>query len=398
MKYTFYIQSQEELQSLFDSQLDFSIVLAPKKLSRYGKLEFSQCEKLRSLCEIQGVDCHLELDRILTSTEFKGFLSNTQELSLNKYKSIRCIDPGLAEYLSVEKKLKISFIAEMGNHNIKALKEWEDYFDDSLETIILCPELDKTKITEFNEALNTKTELLAFGKILLFYTPRHLLSPYYTQHDDPSQKEQLSTGFLQLNANSEESPHKGFGICETPSGTYMFNPKDLSLFDYLEELKATGLDAIRIDLRDFNGNIQCLKECIDFLKSPTPENLNALKAAWPRALIRGFFLANKSDVLFKNLKNQHNLRQDENFIGDIIETESGNHCVLEVKNSRKRLHLGDRIHYKTPDKKWKQMELKWMKNLKGNSIETAQAGDFVVLAHSSGVSSNTRVYWDSKND
>lgn len=393
MKLSCYIESKKDLAELNKSGNVSEVILAPSKWSRFGKLSWENCLILAKESKDLGLKTSLELDRILVGTDIVFYLKQIEELDLNSFDSIRVIDPGLAQYILEETNHKIQWIAEMGNHNIRALKEWESYFGERLDRIILCPELEKSKIKEFTESLDTPTELLGFGRILLFYTPRLLLRPYYNDHDDSEQRSQLSEEFLSLSANSEESPHKGFPIIETNSGTYMFNPKDLCLLDYWDELKETNIDYLRIDLRSEKEHNSSVEAMADFIKTQTAGSLEQLKKVWPSSLIRGFFKANKSDVLFKNLKNQHNQRNDENFIGDILETESGKHSVLEVKSTKKSLSIGDLIQYKTPDKKWKDMAIRKMSNLSGEKIEEAKAGDYVILPHSSGVSSNTRVYW-----
>ena len=391
MKFTSYANSIEHCKELAKCELIEEVILSIADYSRYGKFPKESLSQAFTILENKKVS--LQLDRILTELEFNSFISELQKLGNIDSYSFRVLDPGLAQYLMDETKAKIQWIAEMGNHNLKALLEWEKYLGNSLERIILCPELESSKIKEFTTALQTETELLVYGPILLFYTPRHLLSPYYEEHDDPAQKQQLSSGFLEVSANSEESPHKGFPILESKSGTYMFNPKDLCVLEYLKELQDSGLNYLRLDFRALANMEEALKHLQTYLHSEDKEDLNNLKQIFPRSFIRGFFKANKSDVLFKNLKNTHNLREDENYLGDVIETESGSHCVLEIKSTKRKLKADDEIQYKTPDKKWKSFRVKQIKDMQGNEKSEAFAGDFIVLPHSGGVSSNTRVYW-----
>jgi putative protease len=391
MKTLSYANSLQHCEQLANSSAIDEVVLSISEFSRYGKLPKEDIQKAISILKDKKLS--IQLDRILTESEFTNFISDLKRLGDIDNYSFRVIDPGIAQYLIENTKAKIQWIAEMGNHNLKALVEWEKHLGEQLERIILCPELESNKIKEFAAALKTETELLVFGPILLFYTPRHLLSPYYEEHDDPVQKQQLSSGFLEISANSEESPHKGFPIIETKSGTYMFNPKDLCVLDYYQDIIETGVDNIRIDFRSLDNMKPAIEAFEKYKESLSKDVLQDLKSLFPRSFIRGFFKANKSDVLFKNLKNTYNLRADENYLGDVLETESGSHCVLEIKSTKRNLNIDDEIQYKTPDKKWKSFRVKQIKNMQGDTLETATAGDFIVLPHSGGVSSNTRVYW-----
>ena len=101
---------------------------------------------------------------------------------------------------------------------------------DQCERLVLSNELSKEKLLEYAHLLNTPIEVLVFGRILLFYSPRLLLSPL--------EKTELENNHsIEAFGTSEESPHSGFPLIENSHGTFMFNVKDLYLLDHLEELK-----------------------------------------------------------------------------------------------------------------------------------------------------------------
>src|SRR5690606_12776528 len=133
-------------------------------------------------------------------------------------------------------------IAENGNHNLRALEGWIELASGRMERIVLSIELSKTAISEYVTKLKVPCELLGFGRILLFYTPRPLLSALVPER--VSQNEELAAL-----GESEESPHKGFPIVENQHGTFMFHIKEFCLVEFAKELKEMGLSYFRIDQR-----------------------------------------------------------------------------------------------------------------------------------------------------
>ncbi|MEC9282854.1 MAG: U32 family peptidase [Bdellovibrionota bacterium] len=390
MKYSSFVEDVQQVKELKAAGFT-ELVLAASSLSRFGKTKDTDIQPIIDEAKANDLQVFIELDRILVGSELDLFLRHWQSLNLKNFDAVRVLDPGLLEYFCAETDLSVHFNSEMGNHNLSALKHWQNYSKEKIKRIILCPELEAEKIKEYTKELNCELEIYGFGKILLFYTPRHLLSPYFENHEDPAEKFVFNKEYIEILGNSEESPHKAFPLVETKCGSFMFSPKDLCVLDYWQDILECNLASLRFDLRD-NFNKETLSSITKFLEEPEKKNLKTLKDTWPKTLIRGFFKANKSDVLFGNLKNVGNLKKEENYLGDVIETKSGVHLVIEIKSQNSLLSLGKKLSFLAPDKKAKEVEVKQMKNLAGELIEEASFGQFVMLPHYSGVSSNTRVY------
>ena len=124
----------------------------------------------------------------------------------------------------------------------QALQGWCDLAKGKLERLILSIELSKDTIVEYATKLKVPCELLGFGRILLFYTPRPLLSALAPEKF--SQNEELA-----VLGESEESPHKGFPIVENQHGTFMFHIKEFCLVDFANDLRDSGLSFFRLDQR-----------------------------------------------------------------------------------------------------------------------------------------------------
>jgi putative protease len=131
---------------------------------------------------------------------------------------------------------------------------------------------------------------------------------------------------------SEESPHKGFPILENRHGTFMFHIKDFCLVDYAQELKSLGLSYFRVDLRF--SEFSELKTVKALSEEFNEQTFTEFKAKYPQDLMRGFYLVNKTDVLFPKLKNHRLQNRDGDYLGEVIEAEKASHLAIFVKNTK----------------------------------------------------------------
>ena len=245
-------------------------------------------------------------------------------------------------------------------------------------------------ISEYIKELDVPVEILVAGRILLFYTPRNLISPYILDHDDDKTKAALESSY-ELEGSSEESPHKGFPLLENLHGTFMFNTKDQFLLDHCSELLEMGLGTARVDFRHIEDT-SFLTKAVNAIKSPLPTTIHPLKDDYPNTIIRGFFHVNKSDVLFKKLKNQRTLRSDENYIGDVLDVKKKKHLGIMIKSKDISLNVGESLTLRTPDGKVKDLVVTELRNSSGENINTASMNSIAFINHISGISVKTRVY------
>src|SRR5690606_23250130 len=238
--------------------------------------------------------------------------------------AVRVQDPGALNWILSNTSHPFQFIAENGNHNIRALKGWIELAEGRMERVVLSIELSKDTIAQYTKELPIPCELLGFGRILLFYTPRPLLSSLVPEK--VSQNEE----FLAL-GESEESPHKGFPLIENQHGTFMFHIKEFCLVDYAKDLTDAGLAFFRIDQRFGSDK---LREVTTLVKNFNEEEFLTFKEEYPQDLMRGFYLVNKTDVLFPKLKNSRLQQREGNYLGEVLEVEKSSHLAIMIKNKR----------------------------------------------------------------
>lgn len=323
MKITTFAQTLYELNLIKDQGLS-EVILSHQDFARFGKLKDEEFLELARRSRELGLKVIFEWDILMTENNFAQLTKKITPF-FDSIDSLRVQDPGALEWALKNTEFPLQFVAENGNHNLVGLEAWANHAGKRMERIILSIELPKASITEYVAKLPVPCELLGLGRILLFYTPRQLLSPL--AEDRLTYNEEISAV-----GESEESPHKGFPIVENRHGTFMFHIKDFCLLDFAHELKLLGLAYLRADLRwsDFSL-LKTVKEITDRFDETIFEQF---KTTYPQDLMRGFYHVNKTDVLFPKLKNHRLQKREGDYIGEVLEAEKGSHLAIQVKNVR----------------------------------------------------------------
>jgi putative protease len=364
LKLVGYIDNENDINDSFSE-----FIISPQELSRLGRSDFDESIKFARICKERGIKTTLEWDILMTEERFQEVIEKASKyIESDLFDTIRVQDQGAIFYIKTKfPHKKIQLVLETGNHNFEAITGWIDFVGSSLDRIVLSIELPEKVLESYISKLDVDVEFLALGPILLFYSPRSLVSPHFKETN-------------RVIATSEESGHKDFIVIENDHGTFMFNPKDFSLLDQLETLERIGLTHIRLDLRFFKEHglkFVSLKHCKD---------------NYPRPVIRGYFLVNKSDVIFKKLKNETIQRNDENYLGEVLEVSKKNYVAIMIKSSKISLKVDDVLTFQTPERKVIKGKVTSLKDSSGEDILEASKGQLVIINHVRGTSVRTAVY------
>ena len=374
MKNVIYYEPEIDIQSIINLGVT-DIILSTTLFSRFGKL--SRMQLIEALEKLKGVEVNVifEWDLLLINDDFKKCCIEFESLNLDRVDFFRALDPGVFSYL-VSQNLKIHLLLDSGPfHNLEAIKSFLDLGNGLVKRIVLSIELDQEELSIICDKLNVEIEYLGYGQILLFYTPRSLVKPLYEEGSD--------SNWLEVTANSEESPHKGFPIIENIHGTFMFNPKDHYVLEHVTNLDELGVSHLKLDNRFFDSSLLA-----SLLHDP-----KATKDVLPRKTIRGFFHKNKSDALFKKLKNHRILRKDKNYVGQVIEVEKGECVGIYLRNSLEKSKDMNLILI-TPEGKEKSVTVSDVRDASGATFKSGKYGDIIFIPHVGGVSVKTNVYCD----
>ena len=357
------------------------VVLQPEALGRFGKLGRDQAQRLAKEAKALDLRAVLEWDILMVGEELDLAAAFFEGLDLSLFEAVRVQDPGALEVVLQKSSLPIQLILESGNHNLESLTGWRDYVGARLDRMVLSIELTRDTLERYRKELDVPVEFLVLGRIPLFYTPRNLLSALLPEDD-----ERRARPLLSAVGESEESPHKGFPVLENRHGTFMFHIKHQFLLEHLEELGF--VDAARVDLR-FGADPRLLLEARKVFNGEISGK--DFKSFYPFDVIKGFYKVNKSDVLFKKLKNRRIQRQDENYIGEVLEIAKGKHQVIRIKG-KLSVEKGMKLLFVTPEGKELSAPVVELRSTSMRDLESAAPGSLIVINYLGGVWVKSQVY------
>jgi U32 family peptidase len=377
MRPTTYAQNLHDLGLIKEQGLE-EVILGHQDFSRFGKLKDQEFLDFSARARQLGMRVIFEWDILMSEKTFTQLTSHLVGL-LPAIDVLRVQDPGALEWSYHHSSLPLQFIAENGNHNLEGLSAWCEAFKPRMERLVLSIELPKAQIEHYLGALSVPCELLGLGRILLFYTPRLLLSPL-------SEEKISFNETLTALAESEESPHKGFPVIENRHGTFMFHIKDFCLLDFAQDLCAAGLAFFRLDLRWCDPAL--LREINNF------ENLKKL---YPQQLIRGFYHVNKTDVLFPKLKNARLQNRQGDYLGDVIEAQKGSHLAIMVKNPR-GLRSMEKLRFIHPEGEVFESTAHNLRNLALEDVGHVESQKIALIPFVKGVWVKSQVFYSDRSD
>ena len=188
MKFITYVNNKNELNEIhrlvLEGTLDkdlVEVIVSTRTLNRYSEGSFDELMELISLNQAYKLKLLLEWDVLKQESLFNVCTDELKKLPLHEFSAIRVQDPGALHYVKENFPwLKIQLILENGNHNFTGLERWKNYLGNQLDRLILSNELSRDHLQRYAKELNVPIEILVFGRILLFYTPRNLLSDIYS--------------------------------------------------------------------------------------------------------------------------------------------------------------------------------------------------------------------------
>lgn len=365
LKAVTYLQAAEQIP-LLSARGIVQVIVEHHRLSRFGSASTQLTSELIQQARQQNLEVLLEWDVLCNQADLEAGWQVLKELPLEALSAIRVQDVGAASLLQQRLPgMPLHLIVETGNHNFEALSGWCEQFGRQLQRLVLSNELPQPVLSEYCSKLPVQTELLALGRILLFYSPRSLLKPVAGESSLASD----------WKVSSDELPLHQLPVLENQHGTFLFHYYDLFLLDQMQALQAAGLHALRYDLRF--GRFDSAQEALfQFLSFPSPDTAAQVKQLWPSKTTRGFFRANRTDKPFQLLKNPHSEQRGENLVATVVEAVKGSHVTLMTKA---QLRLGDQLQFLTPEGRILEHTLSTIQNTQGeNHPHTSEHGLWIL--------------------
>ena len=381
MQFNTYLESLSALEQIQQTSIR-EVILEHKSLSRMGKQSTKSLISLLNASLSCGLSPVLQWDVLSTEHTFQHCLTLLNRLPLAKFHAIRVQDLGAAEWIRQEHpELPLQLIVESGNLNIIGLQRWAEYFGQQLQRLVLSTELPKSALIEYSKILTVPCEILTVGRILLFYTPRKLLSSQNISIKSPD--------FIEKKLVPGDQPQRQFPTVENQHGTFMFHQRDLFLLDYLPELQNTSLSVLRLDLRHLNLSVNLLIKMTELLGSFNKEKCTALKSAWPTKITHGFFRANRTDLAIERIKNPNLKDHGETLVGYVVEAVKDAHLIILA---RKTFLFAKTLQGITPEGRKCEIATKDIQTTDGQPVTEIVSGNLYQVPHVKYVTAQTLVY------
>ena len=376
MKRVIHVDNEEQLELCHREKFE-EIILSPLSLSRFGSQSLEECCRLAERAKKKGLSPLLEWD-ILMNESCLSRLKQTDLASLpwELFDAVRVQDKGaLNHLLEASPCPPLHLILETGNHNLEGIKKILATCGEKVRRVVLSLELPKEKVLRAAGELPVPVEILGLGKILLYHGPRHLLGTS-----------------RRARAHSLEGPHRNLSVLDNRHGTFLFHSRDRFILHLVPELTQGGLGALRIDLR-FGDTLSLLPLVAKSTTGrPSPEIIEKLRQYWPGTLTQGFFRSNKTDLLFKKLKNPALPSRDHLYIGEVLEFAKGHHVAVLVKSSQNTLTPGESVTFHTPEGRTRHMTIESLRDTSGRERKKIGLGEIGLLPPLPGLSVKSFVY------
>ncbi len=323
MKFTTFVTSLEDILACAAAPNLEEVLIESRELAREGRITIAQAQELARQASNHGLKPVLVWDILMTNDDFTTRSKLVAEMDLSLFSAIRTQCPGAAAWVRANAPTHgLHFIVENSNHNMPGLKRWVAQLQP--QRMVLSTQLPEDKLIACCQQLPCECEVLGAGKILLFYSKRHLLQANFSDEDEAQ-----NDHWLYADSASEESASRPFPTIENEHGTFMYLNKDHFILDTLSRLDAGGMHSIRIDLRDLQNGERAAKG-IEELCRLTLANDPALGSWWPRPTSAPFFKRNRTDKQFSRMKPQTRLLRDSNCVAEVVTVERGELLGLMV--------------------------------------------------------------------
>lgn len=381
MKFNTYLDNKKTLKLIHETSIN-EVILEHKTLSRIGRLDTYSLLSLTDAALESGLSPVLQWDILCTEHNFGNCIKLLYDFPLSKFTAIRVQDIGVAEWVRNElPEIPIHFIAETGNHNLKGLLRWHEYFGSQLQRFALSSELPISTLNNYCKSLTVPCEILAAGRILLFYTPRKLLG------NDESSKNSFK--FKEKKLVPSDQRQKQFPTLENQHGTFIYHHKDLFLLDFISEFKNINMSVLRLDFRHVNIKSDWIEKINSLLSSFDKKTVSSIKSKWPSKITHGFFRANRTDLAIERIKNPHRKDHGETLVGCVVEAVKEEHLILLI---RKSFQSGKSLLGITPEGRECVISTKSIRNIDGKPVREIEAGNLYQVPHVKFVTAETLVY------
>ena len=199
------------------------------------------------------------------------------------------------------------------------------------------------------DTLDSGIELEVFihGAVCFSYSGRCAISDYMTGRK-ANKGECTHPCRWEYSLVEEKRPNEYYPVFEDKRGQYLFNSKDLALFEFIEPLKNIGINSFKIEGRMksvhyISSVISLYRQLIDGKKISNEECFKLLGRVKNRGYSTGFMKGKITQEDYSIEKSQS--KSGAVFVGDIVDEQINNGSICHVRN---KIFAGEKLEVLTP--------------------------------------------------
>ncbi len=224
-----------------------------------------------------------------------------------------------------------------------------------------------------------ETEVFIHGAVCFSYSGRCAISDYLTGHG-ANRGECKHPCRWKYALVEETRPGQYMPVFEDKRGAYLFNSKDVALFEFVPALQDAGVDSIKIEGRMKSVHyiasvIWFYRQVLDGRRFLPEEGFKLLNRISNRGYSLGFIKGgiNNDDYDVKRSGSQG----ESTFVGNTTEEQIGGMRVLEVRN---KIYAGEQLEVLSPDGSLLMTTMpKPLKTTDGRHVDFVNNPQFILL-------------------
>ena len=200
---------------------------------------------------------------------------------------------------------------------------------------------------------DVEVETFIHGAVCFSYSGRCAISDYLTGRR-ANRGECTHPCRWNYSVVEESRPNEFFPVFEDDRGQYLFNSKDLALFDFIEPLAQAGVASFKIEGRMKSVHyiasvVSLYRQLIDGKKISGDECLKLLSRVKNRGYSAGFMKGAIEPSDYSREKSLSN--SGAIFVGDITEENRDSHLFSDgcICHTRNKIHAGEKLEVLSPD-------------------------------------------------
>ncbi|WP_055667956.1 peptidase U32 family protein [Desnuesiella massiliensis] len=369
--------SLEKLKTAIDFGAD-AVYLGGSKLNLRAFADNFTTEEIKEGVEYahsRGKKVYVTLNVFPHNADLQGLEEYLKDLYNLKVDAILVSDPGIIMTAKeVVPNLELHLSTQANNVNWKSAMFW---YKQGVKRIVLARELSLNEIKEVRKNLPEECELEAFvhGSMCMSYSGRCLMSNYMTGRD-ANRGACAQPCRYKYYLMEEKRPGEYFPVYEDEKGTYIMNSKDLCMIEHIPELCQSGIVSLKIEGRMKSpyyvaAIVKVYRQALDaYYENPDKYEF---KRQWLEDLMKvshrqyhtGFYFGETN----KQIYDTSAYVRDYDIVGVVKDYDKEN--KIATIEQRNKVFEGDMVEVLRPVGESFEVELRDMKNGKGEKIDSA---------------------------